>query len=106
MSDYTLLPEALADLEEIREYIAEDSPDAADCVVDEILDAAAALAPMPHMGHRRPDLTSGPFRFWTVRSYLVVYAPEESPLLVVAVLHGSRDPHMLGVILSERWPPA
>lgn len=58
---------------------------------------------MPNMGRRRTDLTDLPFRFWTVRSYPIAYAPDESPLLVVAILHGRRDPAALAAILSDRW---
>lgn len=37
MSEYALHPEAFADLDEIREYIADDNPDAADRVIAAIL---------------------------------------------------------------------
>jgi plasmid stabilization system protein ParE len=104
MSRYRLLPEATDDLEEIRQYIAADNPDAADRVVDEILDAIAALVPMPNIGHYRWDLTSLPIRFWTVRRYLVAYASAESPLLMLAILHGNRDPRTLAAILADRLP--
>ena len=102
MGHFRLLPEARADLEEIRDFIAQENPDAADRVVDTILDAAAALAHMPNIGHRRPDLTTGVFRFRRVHSYLIVYAPSESPVLVVAILHGSREPDTLAAILDSR----
>jgi len=44
---------------------------------------------------RRPDLTARPLRFHTVRNYLITYAPDERPLLVVAVVGGRRNPHAL-----------
>ena len=103
MNDFRFLPEARDDLDEIREYIAQDSPDAADRLVDEIVDAVAALAAMPGMGHRRTDLTDLPLRFWAVRSYLMAYAPSETPLLIAAVVDGRRDPETLAAILTERW---
>lgn len=53
-------------------------------------------------GHSRPDLTSRPLRFWRVRDYLVAYAPDESPLLLIAVLHGGRDPKVMAAILQAR----
>ena len=83
-----LHPQAFTDLDEIRAYIAENNPDAADRVIDEIFDALEALMPAPHQGHRRPDLTSRPLRFKLVRKYLIVYAPDENPLWIVAVIHG------------------
>lgn len=35
MSSFALHPDAFADIDEIREHIANDSPDAADRVIDE-----------------------------------------------------------------------
>jgi plasmid stabilization system protein ParE len=39
---YALHPEAYHDIDEIREFIADDSPDAADRVVTEIFDSIRA----------------------------------------------------------------
>jgi antitoxin ParD1/3/4/toxin ParE1/3/4 len=61
-------------------------------VRSEILDAIRGLTRFPHQGHRRPDLTGRPLRFIVVRDYLIAYAPEESPLWVIAVFHGRRNP--------------
>jgi plasmid stabilization system protein ParE len=102
MSGYAFHPEARDDLEEIREYVAADNPHAADRLVDRILDAIVALVPFPHQGHRRPDLTSRPLRFWAVHDYLIAYAPDERPLWVIAVLHGRRDPRVLSAVLRGR----
>jgi plasmid stabilization system protein ParE len=63
MREYELHPDAYTDLDEIGEYIGRDSPDTAKRVVDEIFNAVSALAPFPHRGHRRTDLTSRPLRF-------------------------------------------
>jgi len=63
MTGYALHPEAFADLDGIRQYIAEDNPDAADRVITEIFDAIRALVLLPDQGYRRPNLTSRPLRF-------------------------------------------
>jgi len=57
MNGYQLHPNCYDDLDDIRGYIAEHNPDAADRVVNEIFDAIRALVPFPHVGHKRPDLT-------------------------------------------------
>ncbi len=101
-SGYALHPEAFADLDEIRDYIARENPDAADRVIAEIFDTIRGLVPFPHRGHRRPDLSSRPLRFALVREYLIAYAPDEEPLLVVAVLHGRRSPRVIAAILRGR----
>ena len=99
---FRLHPEAAQDITDIWEFIAEDNPRAAGRVRKEILDTIRRLAPFPHQGHKRPDLTSRPLRFQTIRDYLVAYAPDESPLLVLAVLHGRRSPRIMAAILRAR----
>jgi plasmid stabilization system protein ParE len=56
-SGYALHPEAFADLDDIRDYIAQENADAADQVMSEIFEAIRGLVHFPHQGHRRPDLT-------------------------------------------------
>ncbi len=84
MTGYDFHPEASFDLDEIWEFIAEDSLDAADKVISDILAALDALVQFPHQGHRRFDLTSRPLRFKRVYDFLIAYAPDERPLWVVA----------------------
>jgi plasmid stabilization system protein ParE len=102
MSGFVLHPDAFADLNEIWEFIAADSLNAADNVLEEIYAAIGALVPFPQLGHSRPDLTSRPLRFQPARDFLIAYAPDEKPLLVIAVLHGRRNPRVLAALLRER----
>lgn len=99
---FQLHPGAVEDITDIWEYIAADNPGAAGRVCEEILDAIRGLVRFPHQGHRRSDLTSRPLRFQMVRKYLIAYAPDEKPLLVIAVLHGSRSPRVMAAILRGR----
>jgi len=101
-SGYSLHPEAFADLDDIRDYIAQENPDAADRVISEIFDTIRALVPFPNQGHRRPELTSRPLRFTLAREYLIAYATQEKPLWVVAVIHGRRSPRIITAILRSR----
>ncbi len=102
MSGFVVHPEALADLDDIWEYIAADNVGAADRLLEEIYEAIRALVPFPQVGHIRPDLTSRPLRFHAVRELLIAYAADERPLIVVAVLHGRRNPRVIAGILRER----
>jgi toxin ParE1/3/4 len=102
MRGYDFHPEAQADLNEIWGYIADENPDAADRIIDKIEAALEALVPLPHQGHRRPDLTSRPLRFILVREYLIAYSPDERPLWVVAIIHGRRSPRVMAAILRGR----
>jgi antitoxin ParD1/3/4/toxin ParE1/3/4 len=102
MTGFDFHPEAVRDLEEIWDFIAADSPDAADRMIEDILESIEALVPFPHGGYRRQDLTSRPLRFINKRGYLIAYAPEEKPLWVVAVLDGRRSPRVIAAILRGR----
>jgi plasmid stabilization system protein ParE len=54
------------------------------------------------VGHSRSDLTSQPLRFHPIRGFLIVYAPDEKPLLVLAILHGRRNPRVIAALLRDR----
>jgi plasmid stabilization system protein ParE len=104
MSDqgFDLHPGAASDISDIWEFIAEDNIKAAGRVREDILEAIRRIIPFPFQGHQRTDLTSRPLRFATVGSYLIVYAPDEKPLLVIAVVHGRRSPRVIAAILQGR----
>ena len=91
MSWYRFTPEAEGDLFEIWLYIAKDNLPAAERVEAAIHDACAFLAKAPFHGHTRKDLTSLPFRFWSLprySNYIVVYNPATEPLQVIRYLMG------------------
>ena len=102
MTEYDFHPEAELDLDEIWEFIAQDNLAAADRVTEDIVGDIEALVSAPHIGHRRPDLTSRPLRFWSARNYVIAYAPDEKPLWIVAIIHGSRSPRVMAAILRDR----
>ena len=99
---FLLHPGAAGDIEDILDFRARDNPHAARRVRKDMLDAIRKLVVFPEMGHRRPDLTTRPLRFQTVRNYLVAYASEEKPLLVLGVLDGRRNPRVLAALLGRR----
>jgi plasmid stabilization system protein ParE len=102
MSEFVLHPQAFADLDEIREYIAAENLEAADRTREEIYEAIRSLVPFPYIGHTRPDLTANPLRFQSSGEYVIAYAPDEKPLAVIAVLHGRRSPRVIAAILRAR----
>ena len=102
MSGYILHPEAYTDLASIWEFIANDNLDAADRVREQIYESIKRLVLFPHQGHWRSDLTSERLRFQSVGNYLIAYAPDENPLLVLAILHGRRNPRTVAAILRNR----
>jgi plasmid stabilization system protein ParE len=74
---FDLQPEAAQDISDIWEYIGEDDTQAAGRFREAILDAIRLLVASPSIGHRRPDLTSLPIRFWRVPDYLIAYVLNE-----------------------------
>lgn len=91
MGEYILAPAAQRDLEEIWEFIAADSLDAADRWVDKLEKAMDLLADIPTFGHTRKDLTDKPVLFWSVGRYLIIFRPEKQLLEIVRVLSAYRD---------------
>jgi toxin ParE1/3/4 len=99
---FVLHPDAAQDILDIWDYIASESAAAADRFREELQRSIESLAAFPHRGFRRTDLTSRPVRFIPLGQYLIAYAPEHNPVLVLAVLHGRRHPRVMAAILSGR----
>ena len=92
MKRFVLSPEAAQDLNDIWEYIADDSLDAADRFLGKLYDQILALVQTPGMGHRREDLAEDrPLLFWPVGNYLIIYTATKGFIEIIAVVHGKRD---------------
>ena len=84
--------EALADIEGIFGWIAQDSPAAAKIVIDRLFSSTELLVSFPFMGHigRDPDTFE-----WAIPRlpYIVVYEVDRAQerVVVTAVLHGAQD---------------
>lgn len=99
MNGYILSIDADADLDEVWEYIAADSLDAAERCIARLFAAFEALGRTPGMGHRREDLLPHAVLFWPVGAYLIVYRADRHPIEIVAVTEGSRN---IPAFLSRR----
>ena len=78
------------DLLEIWSYVADDSLDAADRLLDDIDQACTLLAEMPQAGRTREEL--GPnLRSLAMGNYVIFYRPSDNSIVVIRVLHGARD---------------
>jgi toxin ParE1/3/4 len=76
------------------EWIARDNPVAAQGLLDAVLKAAERIGQYPRIGVRRRDLTaSARYRFVVLTGYpyLIVYAADREPPVIVRVVHGARD---------------
>lgn len=83
-------PLAEADLDEIWDYIAEDSPERASNFLRKLYAKMQILAASPNIGRRRDELVPG-LRSFPYGNYVIFYLPTENGIEVVRVLQGSRD---------------
>jgi toxin ParE1/3/4 len=90
MTSYVVTPLAQADLDSIWDYIAADSPAAADRLLERFQETFARLARHPLMGRARDELRPG-LRSFSVRKYVVYYRFFEGRVIIVRVIHGARD---------------
>ena len=85
-------PEAARDLEDIWDYVAEESAHAADRLLGRIRASTVKLAKNPGLGHTREDLVENrPVHFWPVGNYLILYRSVAGGIEVVGIVHGKRD---------------
>ena len=81
---------ALDDLHGIHDFIARDSPRAAEAVIERILTATERLASFPESGRVVPEFPELGYREIIVSSYRVLYRVEGDTVWVAAVVHGRR----------------
>lgn len=84
------LPEAIADVDAIFAFIAQDNLPAADRMVERIAKALDRVADFPASGALRPDAGIN-IRGVNVGVYVVYYRIIDDVIEVVRVLHGARD---------------
>ena len=79
---------ALADLDEIFAYIAQDNREAATRLVARIEQVVARIAETPFMGEATRKTS---FRRFPVGNYLIVYEVGEDEVVIHYVRHGARQ---------------
>jgi len=90
---------AETDLLEAWLYIAEDSIEAADRLLDQLDSEARTLLMQPKMGRARDELAAG-LRSWpTATPYLLFYFVDADGITIARVLHHARDVPAVGY-----WP--
>lgn len=92
----TFSKEAIADLDQLWLYIAEQDPQAADAVIDYLQDRLLSLARMPTMGRVRPDLWADTHCFSIGKNpwrsgFLVFYRIGKNGIEIARILEGHRD---------------
>lgn len=95
MANIRMSPLAVADLQEIKAYIADElsNPAAANRIVGRIINDYSRLADAPHLG---PSLSSvvpveTDYRFLVSGKYIVFYQTDSEMVSIYRILYGSRD---------------
>jgi plasmid stabilization system protein ParE len=81
---------ARRDLQAIAEYIARDSPAAAERWVDKLRDVADLAAVRPLAGRIVPEWSDPNVREVFLRTYRVIYRIEKKRIVVLRVIEGRR----------------
>jgi toxin ParE1/3/4 len=90
-------PQADSDLDNIWRYIAVQSGsyEIADRLIDSIVDRFLLLATHPHIGRARDEDLRPGLRSFPVGDYIILYRIQGGHVLILRVLHGSRNIHAL-----------
>jgi toxin ParE1/3/4 len=83
-------PQALHDLESVRDYIAQDSPTYATLVVQRIVASVERLATFPESGRVVPELQRADVREVVHRPFRVVYRVRQDTVEIATVFRASR----------------
>ena len=83
--------DAERDLDEIWLYIARDSVEAANRLIDELTSRFPLLGSSPQMGRLREELKLN-LRSHAVGNYIIYYRETQRGVSILRVVHGSRDP--------------
>jgi plasmid stabilization system protein ParE len=84
-------PDALVDLDAIWDFIAGDSEQAADRMIDELAAHFELLLKFPEIGELQPSLADGTYRRSVVRNFVVYYQPDEHGIMLARIFHGAQE---------------
>jgi addiction module RelE/StbE family toxin len=92
MAELIWSDQALSDLENIYDYIAEDSGRYAIYTIQNIFEAAERLQMFPESGRNLPEFPEFPHREVILGNYRIIYRydGDQNILIIVTVIHGSR----------------
>ena len=89
------------DLQDIENFIARDSVLHAIAFVDRVVESAETLLKNPRIGRVVPEFNREDLREVIFRSYRVVYLLQDDKIVILRVVHGSRD--LAALVRQEPW---
>ena len=91
MADVIWTPEALQQLGDILDYLAEVATDYGDALSAEIEDAVEALARFPRMGRVLPEFSRVDVREVIIDNYRLVYLVRPEGIRIASLFHAAMD---------------
>ena len=82
---------ALDDLQNIFDYIANDSENYASLFVNGLIDCAERLIDFPQLGRAVPEYKRKDIREILFETYRIIYQLEKDSISILTVIHGKRD---------------
>ena len=84
-------PSAISDVKCLRDFIARDSKAYSERFVQRLIEVVENTASYPTMGRKMPEALDDNVREILFQKYRIVYRVEASRILILMVIHGSRD---------------
>jgi addiction module RelE/StbE family toxin len=81
---------AVTDLKNIQNYIARDSAEYADAIIERLILSVDQLEAFPESGRRVPESADPKIRELLVESYRIIYRRRKGAVQILAVVHGAR----------------
>ena len=91
---------SISDLQHIRDYIAKDSEYFAARFIEKIIYRIDLLPDFPKMGRVVIEADDEGIRELIYQKYRIMYQVEKERILILAIIHGSRD---LSTIETKPW---
>jgi toxin ParE1/3/4 len=82
---------AVADLENIQDYISKDSAEYADALIERLILSVDRLESFPESGRLVPESTDPKVRELLVEGYRIIYRLKKGSAQILAVAHGARN---------------
>jgi toxin ParE1/3/4 len=91
---------AVADLENIHTYIARDSTDYADALIERLILSVDRLESFPESGRRVPESTDPKVRELLIEGYRMIYRLKKGTVQILAIAHGAQN---LSTMKPKPW---
>jgi len=82
---------AVADLQDIYDFISKDSEFYAKSFVNELIDSTERLVTFPKIARKAPEFDNENIRDLIFQNYRIIYLIKDESIFILAVVHTRRD---------------